>query len=106
MINKTQLLVTRGDTAEPMKSRAVDQAFVFFEEISLQMDGKHDNAAKTGNAPPEGKQSYIQAASKTQHQPFYRKIDYNLAVVQHIHRTKNNAYARISMGEAKNGRSR
>ena len=84
MINKTQLLVTRGDTAEPMKSRAVDQAFVFFEEISLQMDGKHDNAAKTGNAPPEGKQSYIQAASKTQHQPFYRKIDYNLAVVEHI----------------------
>ena len=59
--------------------------------------GKDESSADKGISRPQGKISYSQAAA-THPQTFFRKIDYRLGVVELIHRTNNNAYARISVG--------
>ena len=56
-------------------------------------------AANTGKIshPSDAKISYSQAVTQSNSNPFYRKVDYTLGVVEHIHRTGHNAYARISV---------
>ena len=75
--------------------------------LPLKMDGKHESlhgedhsdTANTGaHSSFEKKQSYSQAVSNRQAQPFYRKVDYTLGVVELIHRTKHSAYARVTVG--------
>ena len=48
--------------------------------------------------PREGKRSYSQAAARTTSNPFFRKVYSSIGVVETIHRTKTNAYARITVG--------
>ena len=45
----------------------------------------------------EGKKSYSQAAQNKETKFFYRKISYNVGVVEKIHRVRGNAYARVSV---------
>ena len=92
---KCQMTFKKVVTALNRRSRAG----VTSKKVSPMMDGKQESAAKTGSHPPEGKRSYTQAVTSSQHQPFFRRIDYSIGFVEKIHRTSTNAYARITVGK-------
>ena len=66
------------------------------------MEEKHEpETAKTGEGSPrEGKRlAYNQAVAQSTPTPFFRKVDFSIGVIETIHRTSTNAYARITVGQ-------
>ena len=62
------------------------------------MEGGNDSKAATTRLS-ESKMSYSQAAKITKPKLFFREINYSIGVVEKIHRTRENAYARVSVGK-------
>ena len=59
--------------------------------------GKESKSASTGAS--DSKRSYSQAAKSKDQKTFLRKINYSIGVVETIHRTRQNAYARVTVGK-------
>ena len=61
------------------------------------MEGRNDSKAAISRLS-ESKMSYSQAAKNLKPKLFYREVPHSIGVVEMIHRTRGNAYARVSVG--------
>ena len=68
--------------------------------MSLQKTEKDQSKAANARKQhfSEDKQSWVQAASQTQPTWFSREVEFNIGVVECIHRVRNLAYARVTVG--------